>query len=43
MFIVSHFHPAASLPASARASARETTGMFLKKEQRAAGKRAACS
>ena len=35
MFIVSHFHPAASLPASARASARETTGMFLKK-------RAAC-
>ena len=31
MFIVSHFHPAASLPASARASARETTGMFLKK------------
>ena len=36
MFIVSHFHPAASLPASARASAQETTGMFLKK-------RAACS
>ena len=35
MFIVSHFHPAASLPASAWASARETTGMFLKK-------RAAC-
>lgn len=51
MFIVSHFHPAASLPASAWASARETTGMFLKKkssvrpekEQRVAEKRVACS
>ena len=43
MFIVSHFHPAASLSGRPGRRLGKPQACFSKKEQRAAGKRVACS